>query len=185
MCGVFQTYWLRKLLLNISWHNQKNSLENTHWKWNVPITFLPSQDNFERLWERKARALLCRYSKYKLELSWVNWGHLVTLLGWYRLSFSQNRLIGLALEHWDFREVVVLIETVAGDAGGINSKFTVDLEIFSARWGRRTLEGSLAELQTVAISNVGRKCVAILGPGLSAIQPTLPKPCLSAKQRAH
>ena len=74
-----------------------------------------------------------------------------------------------------------MTETVARDTGGINSKFSVDLEIFSAQRGRRALEGSLAELQTVATNNLGGKCVAILGPGLPAIQPTLPKPCISAK----
>ena len=74
-----------------------------------------------------------------------------------------------------------MIETVAGDTGGINSKFSVDLEIFSAQSERRALEGTLVELQTVATNNVGGKCIAILGPGLPAIQPTLPKPCISAE----
>lgn len=49
------------------------------------------------------------------------------------LSLLQNRLTGMALEPWHFlREEVVLIETVAGDAGGINSKFIVDLEVLGA-----------------------------------------------------
>ena len=45
----------------------------------------------------------------------------------------QNRLTGMVLEPWHFlREKVVLIATVAGDAGGISSKFIVDLEVLGA-----------------------------------------------------
>lgn len=32
-----------------------------------------------------------------------------------------------------FKKKVALIETVGGDTGGFNSKFSVDLEIFSAQ----------------------------------------------------
>lgn len=45
----------------------------------------------------------------------------------------QNRLTGMAPESWYFlRKEVLLIETVAGDAGGTSSKFIVDLEVLGA-----------------------------------------------------